>query len=569
MPTIGSRSAARVAVLYALASIAYIVLSDALAEWLIRDPQQFARVQTFKGVGFVAASALILYLLLSRELRRRNADKDRFRALSERLSSTITVLDREGRVSYTSPSIERITGYTVEEREGRSVFELVDPDDVALARAALRGLLGSPGNVQELDIRMRRKDGEMRLMAITAENLLNDPAVNGIVLHAADVTERRSLAAQLRHAQKMEAVGRLAAGVAHDFNNLLTVITGWAHMALEDRRPDRAELEEILRTCDRAADLSHRLMAFSRGQPVMRETLDVNAVIEDAEGLLRRLLPAGIELVIRLRADLPMVEADPGALEQVLVNLVVNAEDAMSGHGLLTVETNVRDLDDEYARAHPEARMGRHVVIAVTDTGAGMTHDVQERIFEPFFTTKPEGTGLGLATVFGIARQSGGHVHVYSEPGKGTTFRVFLPASSADAPRSEHPAAPAPEPSRAETATILVVDDEAGVRSLIARVLRLRGYRVLEARDGADALRCAAESATAPDLVVSDISLPDVSGRELARQLQEQRGVERFLFMSGFMESAGAEAIGPLGSFMQKPFTPTELAVNVRACLSG
>ncbi|MEJ2186508.1 MAG: ATP-binding protein [Gemmatimonadota bacterium] len=570
MPTVRSRSAAQIAGLYALASAIYIVFSDALARALFSDPQRYADVQTFKGIGFVVASAAVLYLLLARELRRRHTEEGRFQALSERVPSTITILDRQGRVIYTSPSIERITGYTVEERLQQNVMELVDPEDADVARSALAALVREPGRVQELDVRMRRKDGEQRLMAVTAENLLDDPAVGGIVLHAADVTERRSLTAQLRHAQKMEAVGRLAAGVAHDFNNLLTVITGWAHMALDGRRPDTDELEEILRTCDRAADLSHRLMAFSRGHAVTRETLDVNAVVREAESLLRRLLPAGIELVTRLRPDLPMVEANQGALEQVLVNLVVNAEDAMSGQGVLTIATDVRDLDAEYARAHADVRVGRHVTIVVNDTGVGMSREVQERIFEPFFTTKPEGTGLGLATVYGIVRQSGGQVHVYSEPGKGTTFRVFLPVSTDATPGTTgHEPEPAVEPSEAEGASILVVDDEAGVRSLVARVLRVHGYHVLEAKNGAEALRQAREFGEAPDLVVSDINLPDISGRELARRFRDQMGAERFLFMSGFTESAGGDDEGTVGAFLEKPFTPTELATKVRDCLAG
>ncbi|MEJ2217939.1 MAG: PAS domain S-box protein [Gemmatimonadota bacterium] len=570
--TARSWSAARAAGLYALASALYIVVSDLLARAWFSDPQIYAHVQTIKGVGFVVASALVMYLLLSRELRRRHVEEDRFRALSERVSSTITVLGPDGQIIYTSPSIERITGYSVEERLGQSVFDVVDPEDAEVARTALAAVRTERGAIQELDLRMRRKDGEVRLMAVTAQNLLDDPAVRGIVLHAADVTERRSLAAQLRQAQKMEAVGRLAAGVAHDFNNLLTVITGWAHMALEGRRAEKSELEEVLRTCDRAADLSRRLMAFSRGYPIARETLDLNVVIRDTEALLRRLLPAGIQLVTRLQPDLPPVEANRGALEQVLVNLAVNAEDAMAGVGALTIETSVRDLNDDYARTHADVQPGRHVVVAVSDTGTGMTAEVQERIFEPFFTTKPEGTGLGLATLYGIVRQSGGHVRVDSEPGAGTTFRVFLPVSTEDMSGVAAPgeaAATDVEPAEPEGVTVLVVDDEAGVRALVARVLRLQGYRVLEARNGAEALTRARESGLPPDLVALDINLPDVSGRDLARRLREQHGVKRFLFMSGLLESTDADESGSAGAFLEKPFTPTQLAAVVKECLSS
>ncbi|HKJ92080.1 MAG TPA: PAS domain S-box protein, partial [Longimicrobiales bacterium] len=388
MATRHSWFAGEIAGLYALASALYIVVSDSLVGALIHDPQRLAAVQTAKGVGFVVASALVLYLVLARELKRRHAEEERFRVLSERVSSTITVLDEDGAVRFTSPSIQNVTGYSPEERLGHNVFDMVVADDVERAHTVFRQLRREPGGVREMDLRIRRKDGEIRTVAVSVWNLTDDPAVRGIVLNAADVTERRSLEAQLHQAQKMEAVGRLAAGVAHDFNNLLTVVSGWAHMALEGRGAEPAELEEILHTCDRAADLSRRLMAFTRGQPLTRERLDLNAVVRDTEALLRRLLPAGIELATDLAPDMEPVDGNRGAIEQVLVNLAVNARDAMGGSGTLRVQTTMRDLDGDYARAHADVVPGRHAVMVVSNTGNGMTPDVQERIFEPFFTTK-------------------------------------------------------------------------------------------------------------------------------------------------------------------------------------
>jgi nitrogen-specific signal transduction histidine kinase/CheY-like chemotaxis protein len=385
-----------------------------------------------------------------------------------------------------------------------------------------------------------------------------------------DVTEKNSLEAQLLQAQKMECVGRLAGGVAHDFNNLLGVITGYGELLRRRVGADprlRKYVDDILKAAARASELTRQLLAFSRKQVLQPKILDLNAVVGDLERMLRRLIGEDVQLATVLEDQLGPVRADPGQMEQVLMNLAVNARDAMSKGGRLTIETANVTLDDGYCRHEPGVSPGRYAMLAVRDTGHGMAPEVRARVFEPFFTTKEagKGTGLGLATVHGIVKQSGGHVSVESEPGHGTTFRIYLPRTDADG--DEAPPAPAPRALPGGTETILVVEDEQSVREIVRESLEASGYRLLEAANGAKALEIAERQAI--DLLVTDVVMPGFGGRELVERLRARRPELRALYMSGYTDDAVvrhgvmAEAV----SFLQKPFTVEGLARKVREVL--
>jgi PAS domain S-box-containing protein len=389
---------------------------------------------------------------------------------------------------------------------------------------------------------------------------------------ATDITRRKQLEDQLRQSQKMEAVGRLAGGVAHDFNNLLTAILGHADLLLEgatEHDGHHADLTEIRRAAQRAAGLTSQLLAFSRKQILQPKVLDLNTVVTGMGTLLRRLIGEDIELRIVPAPGLGAVEADPGQLEQVILNLAVNARDAMPRGGKLTVETANVDLDEAYARQRVAVQPGPYVLLAVTDTGVGMNEHVKAHVFEPFFTTKAQGkgTGLGLATVYGIVQQSGGFIWVYSEPGRGTAFKIYLPRKAAS-PQELEPV-PTREGSHAGSGTILLVEDEAAVRKLASRVLEARGYTVLPAADGLQALDTVERHPGAIDLLITDVVMPQMSGRELADLVRPRRPATKVLYVSGYTDDAivhhGVLDAGVM--FLQKPFTPDSLARKVKEIL--
>jgi PAS domain S-box-containing protein len=397
--------------------------------------------------------------------------------------------------------------------------------------------------------------------------------VTGVLGVATDLTERRQLEEQLRQSQKLESVGLLAGGIAHDFNNMLTAITGYADLVMDDLPPGdrrRDDVAEIGRAAQKAALLTSQLLAFSRKQILRPEALNLNDAVIDVSRMLRRVIGEDIALVTSMGEGLGLVNADPGQVAQVLMNLAVNARDAMPNGGTLTIETATVDLDDGYARRHESVRPGPFVMLAVSDTGTGMPPEVRERIFEPFFTTKGigKGTGMGLATVYGIVKQSGGHVWVYSEVGHGSTFKVYLPrivqgASDRAAFQDEPPVARGEE-------TVLLVEDEELVRRLARRALEACGYTVIEASDASQALAFS-EGAAPIDIVVTDVIMPRMSGRELVQQLSTARPGLRILYMSGYTDNAIAHR-GILDGgthFIQKPFTMRALARKVRDVLDA
>jgi two-component system, cell cycle sensor histidine kinase and response regulator CckA len=483
----------------------------------------------------------------------------------------ITVLDLEGKVLSWNPAAERIFGWSAEEVLGRPLPVVAEEERSGFIEILARNAGGEPMSGSEL--RRKRKDGSpVDLSLWTAPLCGPEGQVNAVLSIIADITQRKALAEQFRHAQKMEAVGRLAGGIAHDFNNILTVITGYAHMVLERAGSDpqtHGEVAEILKAAEHASALTGQLLVFSRHQVAKPEVLDLRGVVSRIERMLRRIIGEDIDLATVVQEGLGLVRGDAAQIEQVIMNLAVNARDAMPGGGRLTLEISNVTLDAAYGQSHMGVRAGEYVMLAVSDNGQGIPPELRAHLFEPFFTTKGrgKGTGLGLSTVYGIVRQSGGQIWVYSELGKGTTFKIYLPRVR-DGERAESPAQPVRFAERG-TETVLLVEDEIGVRSLVRDVLGQHGYTVLEAEDVDDALRFCREHGGEIHLLLTDVVMPIMSGRELAERAADIRPELKVLYMSGYTDNVvihhGVKAHET--QFLQKPFTPRLLARKVREVL--
>jgi signal transduction histidine kinase/ActR/RegA family two-component response regulator len=394
------------------------------------------------------------------------------------------------------------------------------------------------------------------------------PCKMGILILTTDVTEARKIETQYRHSQKMEAIGRLAGSVAHDFNNVLSVILGYTSILLDDLTPPspmRTDIEAIRQAAERASQLTRQLLTFSRQQSLKLRVTSLNDVVSESESMLHRLLGEDIELVTHLDREVFNIKADSGQLDQVIMNLAVNARDAMPTGGQLTIETENVVLDESYATGHFGVIPGRYVMLAISDNGAGMNQETQARMFEPFFTTKGpgKGTGLGLATVFGIVRQSGGNIWVYSEPGHGTTFRIYFPAVDGELVSAQQPIAPAVLDGNE---TVLLVEDQDDVRGVAKHILVRHGYHVLEARNGDEAMSACEQYRGVIDLLLTDVVMPHINGRELANRLLKMRPGMKVLYMSGYTENAVIRH-GVLDAgieYLQKPFLPEQLVRRVR-----
>jgi two-component system cell cycle sensor histidine kinase/response regulator CckA len=498
----------------------------------------------------------------------------RFRSLIENISGIIAVLAPDGTILYQSPSVEPTLGYSPEELIGTNLVTYLHPEDSANLAAFLEELLRQPGVLQPGEFRIQHRDGSWRVLGAMARSLLHDPGVQGIIVNARDITDRKQLEEQLRQSQKMDAIGRLAGGVAHDFNNMLGAIIGYADLLLHRIGDDEAArecLQEISKAGERAAALTRQLLMFSRKQVLAPQLLDLNEIAGNIHKMLDRLIGEDIELQIVADPAAARVKADPGQIEQVLLNLAINSRDAMPQGGRLTIETKNVNPTETAGRQLASVHPGPYVALAVSDTGCGMDEATKSHIFEPFFTTKEQGkgTGLGLATVYGIVQQSGGWIEVDSQPGQGTTFKVYLPGTVDEAQADVAPADLAGPP--CGSGTILVVEDEEIVRGLVQKVLRMQGYRVLAAERGDEALRICQEQEQEIDLLLTDVVMPGMSGRELAEQAAVMRPEMKVLFMSGYTDDAVVRhrVFDTEIAFIQKPFTPAALASKVQDVLGA
>jgi PAS domain S-box-containing protein len=538
-------------------------------------PAQF-RSTMIRLALFVVLAALICWfnaaLRAAQEGLRRS--EMNFRSLVTNAPYGICRCDSGGQLLDANPALLAMLGYS-------SVKELIGQHLGGLYADSqhwfeLADYLGAAAPFNGLIVEWKRKDGTATVVRVSGRTVSNGDKERTFELFAEDVTERRALEQQLRQSQKMEAIGRLAGGIAHDFNNLLMVISGYSEFLLDRLGPEpalRGPAQEIASAAGRASSLTRQLLAFSRKQMLAPKILDLNGVVTENLKMLTRVIGEDIDLVMVPAAGLGTVRADAGQIEQVIMNLAVNARDAMPSGGKLTIETSNVSLDEEYSRFHAPLRPGNYVMLAISDTGAGMDSETQSHIFEPFFTTKgTKGTGLGLSTVYGIVKQSGGYIWVYSEPGKGTTFKIYLPRV-AEVIESVAQVPVHTEPVNAEpgTETILLVEDEANLRYLARQFLEKQGYRVIEAADGAVAMQIAVAHEAVIHLLLTDVIMPGMNGRELAQRISEIRPNVKILYMSGYTENV----IGRNGTLdagirlLQKPFTLRDLNSRVREVLDS
>lgn len=497
--------------------------------------------------------------------------EQRYRSLFDHHPDAVVWFDRDGRFVSANAAAEAVSGYAPGELVGTSFVPLIVPEHLELTMARFHEVL--EGTAQSYEATITHKRGHRVDIAVTSLPIVVGNSVVGVFGIVKDLTPQRSLEAQLRQAQKMEAIGQLAGGIAHDFNNLLAAIHANAEIALAELtdEPVREEIESIRHAADRAAALTRQLLAFSRKQVIQPRLVDLNGVVRETDRLLRRILGEGVTLTTDLAEPLSSVLADRGQLEQVIVNLVVNARDAMPAGGTVTLRTGQVLVDETYAADYRGLRPGDYVTLEVEDDGIGMSPELQTRVFEPFFTTKAlgQGTGLGLATVYGILKQYGGYTAVRSAVGLGTTFTLYLPRQEGAAP-VEGPADARPLPTGAET--VLVVDDEAAVRNSVRRILTRHGYTVFEARHGAEALDVLGDKEPgAIDLVITDLVMPEMGGWDLIAELSHTSNPPRVLVISGYDEHAAGHAGGfPAGTtLIEKPFTMEALLRMVRAALDG
>ncbi len=506
--------------------------------------------------------------------------EERFRLAFENANTGVCLVDLEGNLTKVNDKMCEIFGYTKEELERMTVNDIAHPEDMDKSPMFIQRTLRGETDRGTFEKRYLHKKGHVVTCQVSSSLVRNaDGSPLCFISHVHDITERKRaeeesevLREQFRQSQKMEAIGRLAGGIAHDFNNLLTIIKGYSQLSLIELKEDsplRKNIEHIHGATDRAANLVRQLLAFSRRQILEMKVLDLNAILTNLDNMLRRVIGEDIELITVLAEDLGRVKTDPGWIEQAIMNLVVNSRDAMASGGKLTIETGNADLDEAYTCSHVGVEPGRYVMLSVSDTGVGITPEVMERLFEPFFSTKEKdkGTGLGLSTVYGIVKQSDGDIWVYSEPGKGATFKIYLPR--VDEPLEERREKVLGDELLRGSETILLVEDEENVRKLALRVLERQGYKVLSARDGNDALLICEQHKGRIHLILTDVVMPGMSGHELAKRLKSLHPEIKVLYMSGYTDDTivlhGVLVEGV--NYIQKPFTVDALTKKIREVL--
>lgn len=507
--------------------------------------------------------------------------EEKYRLAFENISEVISIIDRELKIKDVSPSVERMLGWKREELVGRSIYEVLKilPEEyLQKALEEIKQILAG-GRISASRYEFFTKDGEKRVGEISGSPWVVKGEVQGVLCVARDVTERdrmekeaQALREQLYRAQRLESIGRLAAGVAHDFNNMLGVMMGFTELLMrefprDDRR--REKLQKVIEAGERGKHIIRQLLAFGRKQTLEPKVLDLNELIKNLTKMLHRLIGEDILMEMRLKEGISHVYVDPVQMEQVILNIVINARDAMPNGGTLTIETSEVTLDEHYASLHQGVTPGRYILLAISDTGHGMDKEVLSRIFEPFFTTKErgKGTGLGLSTVYGILKQSGGNIWAYSEPGKGSTFKIYLPVSKGESQkasvREEEVAF------RAQGEKILVVEDDPALRELCCAILKEAGFRVEKAGNGEEALGVVESGLMVPDLLITDLVMPEMGGEELYRVLKMRFPQLKVLFMSGYSEKTVGERLGLIKGmpFIQKPFSVNALISQVKGLL--
>lgn len=539
-----------------------------------RAGERLRAIHTTRLIRYEGETAVLGIITDITERTRAEAAHRRLATVVHQAAEAILITDTAGTIEYVNPAFTRMTGYSSEEAIGRNPRLLKSgKHDEQFYRSMWASI--QQGKDWTARFVNRRKDGSLYYAESTISAVHdNNGAIVNYVAVQRDITQEVLLEEQLRQAQRMEAVGRLAGGMAHDFNNLLTGITGYTELALLElggNDPIREHLQEIRKAAERASELTRQLLTFSRRQVLTPRVLDLNAIVTEMEKLIRRLIGEDLDVAVVLEPELWYVHADPSQLEQVILNLVVNARDAMPRGGKLTLETANVELGADYAKRHVDVEPGPYVMLAISDTGHGMDSETRERIFEPFFTTKDKekGTGLGLSMVYGIVQQSGGHIWVYSEPGEGTTFKIYLPRAADDTRPAEESVIQ--HSSLQGTETVLLVEDDDLVRGLARRVLTKNGYQVLEARNAGEALLLCERHQGAIDLMVSDVIMPQMNGPELVQRLTRVKPEMRVLYMSGYTDNAilHRHVLSPATAFLQKPFTPEDLARKVREVLEA
>ena len=570
-------------VLILFESVAILFIARTQPEQLFTAKYIFAQINVIALLGF------LVVLISGRRISDRHIREQRewLQVTLSSIGDAVIATDLKGQINFMNPAAETLTGWTSSQAANILLSEVLQTVNDTAHRVAENSVvqladLKTNSLTIATNLILISKDGTEKFISYTPSPICNQAGqTTGMVLVLRDMTERKQAEEALRHteaqliqAQKMEAVGRLAGGVAHDFNNLLTAIIGYSQLIqaqLEPSSPMRHDIDEICKAGQRAAALTSQLLAFSRKQVLQPKILDLNAIVANTSKMLSRLIGEDIRFRTTLDPGLKQVKADPGQIEQVLMNLVVNARDAMPDGGSLSIETANVYLDEVYAEQHVEVRPGHHVVLVVSDSGCGMDTKTMAKIFEPFFTTKEQGkgTGLGLATVYGIIKQSGGHIWVYSEPDKGTTFKVYFPQIAEEPSSIEAPVQANLLPQGTET--ILLAEDDLQVREFASRVLRGLGYKVLEASNGNEALVMAEQTAGTIDILLTDVVMPQIGGKHLSEKLQLHRPEIKVLFLSGYTaDSIVHHGVLDKGvAFLHKPFTGNDLAQKIREVLDN
>jgi PAS domain S-box-containing protein len=572
------RSPRRIALIYLAVSAVWILVSDRLLALVVSNPNALTVLQTAKGWLFVGLTAALLYLLVAESVAALQRREQWSRALVEQAQDVVLVLDQAMVVRYASPSAREVIGLDADALKGTRLSNLAHPDDVPAFGHTWRELTATAGARARFDCRCKRDtDGSWHVLEIVARNLTADAAVEGIVVHARDITERRQLEHQLSRVEHLEALGQLAAGIAHDFNNVLSVVLANAELVRREVAspvPERGELlDDVVSAARGGAQMVAKLLGFSRQAAIVRVPRQLRPIVEDIVGLAKRLIPETIDIQLETGNDPGGVRVDATAIQQILLNLITNARDAMPHGGSIRIGLHEVELDAAYAATHPWTRPGRYVRLAVADTGLGMDEATKARAFEPFFTTKPAGvgTGLGLAMAYGLVKQHQGSIEIESTPGEGTTVRLYLPVAEVGEEPVVEEAAESPGSAGKQAGTILLVEDDQALLRTARRALEAFGYSVVTATNGEEALRILETRARDFDLVISDVVLPKMGGRDLYREARERGLKARFLFASGY---AARQALGDLETdpevrFLRKPWTLEELQAAIRQTLAA